>query len=67
MNKFILALVLGLFTLISFGQTKHPNYGGGHHTKSHGGRYVGGSGAHHKGGHYVNPRTSNTYGRHKRK
>jgi hypothetical protein len=42
-----------------------PNYGGGHHTKSHGGHYQGEKNSHHKGGHYKNPKTSNKYGKHK--
>ena len=42
-----------------------PNYGGGHHTVSHGGHYTGGSGSSHRGGHYVNPKTGNHYGHHK--
>lgn len=42
-----------------------PYYGGGHHTKSHGGTYSGSTNSHHKGGHYRNPRTNNKYGHHK--
>lgn len=46
--------------------TPRVYYGGGKHTVSHGGTYVGGTGgSSHKGGHYVNPRTNNHYGRHK--
>jgi hypothetical protein len=40
-------------------------YGGGRHTTSHGGIFVGGSGSSHKGGTYVNARTGNLYGKHK--
>ena len=46
---------------------RHPNYGGGHHTSSHGGHYSSGSGSSHKGGHYRNSKTYNTYGTHKRR
>src|SRR5207302_8158600 len=42
-----------------------PYYGGGHHTKSHGGKYQGSVNSHHKRGHYNNPRTDNRYGKHK--
>ncbi len=41
-----------------------PYYGGGHHTKSHGGKYPGSMNAHHKNGHYQNWRTGNSYGVH---
>jgi hypothetical protein len=41
------------------------SYGGGHHTSSHSGTYVGGSGSSHKGGQYQNPSTGNQYGTHK--
>jgi hypothetical protein len=37
-------------------------YGGGHHTVSHGGHYVGGSGSSHRG--YSNYSTGNRYGTH---
>jgi hypothetical protein len=40
------------------------SYGGGHHTTSHGGTFVGGSGSSHKGGTYRNFRTGNQYGTH---
>lgn len=63
----MLLLLAGLITLISFGQTRHPYYGGGRHTTSHGGHYSGSSGSHHRGGHYKNYKTVNTYGRHKRR
>ena len=65
MKKAILILILGFFFSISFGQTRHPYYGGGRHTTSHGGHYSGGQGSSHRGGHYINRRTYNTYGRHK--
>ena len=42
-----------------------PYYGGGHHTKPHGGRYPGSTNAHHKDGHYQNWRTGDSYGVHK--
>jgi hypothetical protein len=42
-----------------------PLYGGGHHTKSHGGTYRGSINGHHKKGHYQNWRTGNSYGVHK--
>ena len=48
------------------GRAYRPHYSGSHHTVSHGGRYFAGRGSAHKGGHYVNPRTANHYGRHKR-
>jgi hypothetical protein len=67
MKTTIIVLFFGLMSLISFGQTRHPYYGGGHHTTIHGGHYSGGTGSHHRGGHYVNVRTQNTYGRHKKR
>ena len=45
--------------------SSHPNYGGGKHTKSHGGHYQGEKNSHHKGGHYKNPKTNDNYGKHK--
>jgi hypothetical protein len=39
------------------------NYGGGHHTSSHGGHYSGGMGSSHRGGHYSGPHGG--YGRHR--
>jgi hypothetical protein len=42
-----------------------PLYGGGHHTKSHGGSYPGETNANHKNGHYSNWRSANHYGVHK--
>lgn len=42
------------------------HYGGGKHTTSHGGSYVGGSGgSSHKGGSYRNFSTGHQYGTHK--
>ena len=42
------------------------SYGGGKHTESHGGRYVGGSGGSaHRGGTYVNQSGQQQYGQHK--
>jgi len=67
MKKLIVVLVSMLITVISLGQTRHPYYGGGHHTKSHGGYYSGSTNFHNRHGHYRNYRTMNTYGRHKRR
>ena len=44
--------------------TTRPYYGGGHHTKPHGGKYRGSTNAHHKNGHYQNWRTGDSYGVH---
>ena len=41
-----------------------PYYGGGNHTTSHGGTFVGGVGSSHLGGVYVNSNTGNRYGIH---
>jgi len=41
-----------------------PYYGGGYHTSSHGGAYIGGAGASHAGGKYSNPASGNRYGIH---
>jgi hypothetical protein len=64
-----LASALIAFSAPAFGKGKggmpRPNYGGGHHTASHGGAYPGGSGSSHKGGHYKNPTTGDQYGKHK--
>ncbi len=67
--KFKIIAIFAILMLI-FGNEntfagRHPYYGGGHHTSSHGGHYSGGHGSSHKGGHYRNSRTYNTYGRHK--
>lgn len=41
------------------------SYGGGHHTSSHGGTFIGSTGgSSHRGGHYSNPATGNSYGTH---
>ena len=40
-------------------------YGGGHHTSSHGGRFISGRGSSHKGGHYSHPTHGRRYGRHR--
>jgi hypothetical protein len=42
--------------------TSRPNYGGGHHTTSHGGNYSGEINAYHRNGHYRNGRIDNRYG-----
>jgi len=47
------------------GSGSRPHYGGGHHSKSHGGKYLGGHGSSHKGGEYVNPKSNDRYGTHK--
>jgi hypothetical protein len=39
-------------------------YGGGKHTTSHGGTFVGGTGSSHKGGTYSNPSSNDRYGIH---
>ena len=43
MKKLMLLAAMMFITAMSFGQTRHPYYGGGHHTKSHGGHYAGGN------------------------
>jgi len=45
--------------------TPRPNYGGGHHTQSHGGHYNGATNSHHKDGKYVSPNGQHVYGKHK--
>jgi hypothetical protein len=66
--KKLIAVVFGgmILSAVCIGQTRHPNYGGGHHTHSHGGHYSSGSGSSHRGGHYRNSKSANTYGRHKK-
>lgn len=64
--------LLGLFfsaalILISNQASAQKRYSGSKHTSSHGGRYSSGKGSSHKGGTYKNVRTSNRYGRHKKK
>ncbi len=50
----------------TYRSSTRPYYGGGHHTASHNGHYQGETNSTtHKGGHYTNPRTGNSYGRHK--
>jgi len=66
MKKNLISISLLLIMSLSFAGKRHPYYGGGHHTRSHGGHYAGSTNSHHKGGHYVNAATHNTYGRHKR-
>lgn len=66
MKKHCILLFFSLVTVLAFGQSRHPYYGGGYHRTSHGGNYLGGSGSSHRGGHYINWRTSNTYGRHRK-
>jgi len=66
MKSIILLFAFACIAATGFAQKRHPYYGGGHHTTSHGGYYSGGSGSTHRGGHYVNSHTYNTYGRHKK-
>jgi hypothetical protein len=70
--KLVRIAVFALCSLVAFGSVEaqhqsasRPNYGGGKHTKSHGGHYQGQQNAHHRGGHYKNPKTNDQYGRHK--
>ena len=56
-----LLLSLSLFTTTALAG---PRYGGGRHTKSHGGSY-GSRGSSHKGGHYTSRTGDHTYGTHK--
>ena len=64
MKKILIFLAVLFLSTSAFSQQK--NYGGGHHTSSHGGTYSGGnSGSSHKGGHYINRNTGNHYGTHK--
>jgi hypothetical protein len=65
----VVGVILAFATSASFarggGHGGRVSYGGGHHTVSHGGTYVGSSGgSSHRGGHYSNPATGNTYGTH---
>jgi hypothetical protein len=67
--KNITILALALLCSTTFAQARGGNggrvsYGGGHHTYSNGGTYIGGSGSSHRGGHYVNASTGNRYGTH---
>jgi hypothetical protein len=69
--RFLAVLVLSFILMApAFGQRhsskgSRPYYGGGRHSKSHGGTYPRSTNSHHKGGHYRNPRTNNRYGHHK--
>lgn len=75
MRKLLVAFVLASALAIpAFAQHRSSHsssstriiYGGGKHTTSHGGAYLGGSsGSSHKGGHYKNSATGNHYGKHK--
>lgn len=64
----ILAAVLLCSTTFAQARGGHGgfrvSYGGGHHTSSHGGTYIGGSGSSHRGGQYRNVNTGNRYGTH---
>lgn len=62
----ILTLGIGAEAASARPHSFRPYYGGGHHTRSHGGHYAGGRGSSHRGGHYRNPRTGDHYGRHRR-
>ncbi len=44
-----------------------PVYSGQTHTTSHGGTYPGSTNSHHKNGTYVNPKSNNNYGIHKKR
>jgi hypothetical protein len=64
-----LTLLLGSF---AFGSSSHrsrsgPYCGDGHYTSSRGVHYDGGQGSSHKGGYYQHPKTSDQYGRHKKR
>jgi len=50
MKQVFFILITILFSTVCFSQKRHPYYGGGHHTTSHGGSYPGSINAHHKGG-----------------
>lgn len=60
-----IALPLIAMVVMASPLSARVNYGGGHHTSSHGGHYAGGAGSSHRGGSYRNVRTSNRYGRHR--
>jgi hypothetical protein len=60
---FIVAVVLTLAMPLASQARGGHSWGGGRHTKSHGGTYVGGVGSSHRGGHYVGPYGG--YGTHK--
>ncbi|HEV8083905.1 MAG TPA: hypothetical protein VGP55_11910 [Chitinophagaceae bacterium] len=60
-------ILIFLFCFISFiCSAQRKNYGGGHHTESHGGTFKGSVGSSHKGGHYKFSSTGNHYGRHRK-
>jgi hypothetical protein len=70
--KLVRIVIFVLCSLLAFGSVEaqhrsasRPNYGGGKHSKSHGGHYQGEQNPHHRGGHYKNPKTNDQYGRHK--
>jgi hypothetical protein len=70
--KTAIVLAIALLTSTDFAAARggshfggRVSYGGGHHTSSHGGTYIGGSGSSHKGGSYRNPSTGNLYGTHR--
>ena len=67
MKRSFLLLVSSAISVLLFA-TRHTRegryYGGGRHTVSHGGSFLGGQGSSHKGGHYGNATTGNQYGRH---
>jgi hypothetical protein len=61
----LLFSLVGVDDSFARGGGGRPYYGGGKHTKSHGGDYVGGQGSSHKGGKYTNPSSGDRYGIHK--
>jgi len=72
MKKIFRVAVFALMFLLTFAplnaqdrSTSRPYYGGGKHSKSHGGHYQGEKNSHHKGGQYKNPRSHDRYGKHK--
>jgi hypothetical protein len=48
------AALLAFLLPIPVAQARY-NYGGGHHSYSHGGHYSGGMGSSHRGGYYQGP------------
>lgn len=65
MKKFILFfLAVVLFTSAFAQKGRRPYYGGGSHSKGHGGKYPGSVNSHHKGGRYENYNSENRYGIH---
>jgi hypothetical protein len=61
----VMVLVLATNADARGGRGGRVSYGGGHHTTSHGGTFVGSAGSSHKGGTYRNYSTGNQYGTHK--